>query len=114
MRDRARALEDGRRALGLIVIALAAWAAARSPGEQPAVDTPDLRADPNTAPEGVLLALPNLGPARVRALRRASRSEPFRSIDDIDRRVKGIGPVISEGLRPYLRFDAPRPAPPSR
>ncbi len=66
-----------------------------------------LQADPNTAPADVLLALPGLGPSRVSAIISARETAPFRSADDLDRRVKGIGPTTMSGLVPYLRFDPP-------
>ena len=70
--------------------------------------------DPNTAPPEVLGALPRIGPALGRAIVAERRTAPFRSLDDLDRRVRGIGPATVAALRPYLRFEpAERPAAPS-
>lgn len=63
-----------------------------------------LRVDLESVPPQVLMALPQIGPARMEAILAEGRKGPFRSIEDVDRRVKGIGPAISSGLRPYLRF----------
>ncbi len=91
-----------------IVGAVALLATARQgPSEVP--PPPDLVVEANTAPLGVLAALPNLGPSRVEAIAKAREARPFRSLDDLDRRVKGIGPATASGLRPFLRFDAPSP-----
>ena len=76
-----------------------------------AVETISLRVDANTAPPQVLMALPALGPARVKAIERARSEAPLHSIADLQRRVKGIGPVISQGLAPYLRFPEPSDIP---
>ena len=65
----------------------------------------ELRVDPATAPAAVLLALPGLGPARVQAIQESALERPFNSLEDFDRRDKGIGPVTSAGLQPFLRFD---------
>lgn len=68
--------------------------------------------DPNTAPAGVLGALPGLGPARSDAIVSERANGLYRSLDDLDRRVRGIGPVTARALAPHLRFPpAPRPAP---
>ena len=72
-------------------------------------DSSDLRivVDPNTAPSAVLLALPRLGPALVGRIVAQRETEPFRSLDDLDRRVKGIGPATIKSLRPYLNIERP-------
>ena len=72
--------------------------------EGPTAGLPVLIVDPNTAPPGVLLALPRLGPALVGRIVEARRREPFRSAADLDARVRGIGPATIQGLRPHLRF----------
>lgn len=72
---------------------------------RPTVPAPKLRVDPNTAPAEVLTALPRLGPARVGAILDVRKDAPFASLDDLDRRVKGIGPATAAALRPHLRFD---------
>jgi DNA uptake protein ComE-like DNA-binding protein len=81
-----------------------AWATTGcSPG---AVDFPVISVDANSVPEPVLGALPGLGPVLSR---RIVEARPFGSLDHLDRRVKGIGPAKVAGLRPFLRFDPPRP-----
>ena len=84
-------------AAGLGVVA----GGAKGPAVAPAV----LVVDPNTAAPGVLLALPRLGPTLVDRIVEARRRAPFRSIEDFDARVRGIGPVTIEALRPYLRIE---------
>jgi hypothetical protein len=64
-----------------------------------------LRVDINTAPWGVLEALPRIGPALAGRIVEAREEMPFVSAADLDRRIRGIGPVTIAGLRPYLRFD---------
>lgn len=65
--------------------------------------------NPNTADEALLQTLPNIGPARARAVveyRRGNHGEEriFRRIEDLHN-VKGIGPKISEGLRSWITFE---------
>ena len=74
--------------------------------DAPAID-PTLVVDPNTAPPGVLLALPRLGPVLVGRIVAERDREPFRSLDGFDARVRGVGPATAAALRPYLRFHAP-------
>jgi competence protein ComEA len=66
---------------------------------------PRLIVDPNTAPPAVLQALPRLGPALVARIVEARQETPFRSLDDLDARVRGIGPATIAALRPYLRIE---------
>ncbi len=74
---------------------------------------PILRVDPNTVRPEVLGALPRMGPSLVRAVVAERGMAPFRSLDDMDRRVRRVGPATVAALRPYLGFDpAERPAPP--
>ena len=51
--------------------------------------------DPNTAPRVLLLTLPQLGATAVARLIAERDRAPFLSIQDIDRRVRGIGPVTT-------------------
>ena len=75
---------------------------------------PTLQVDPNTAPPEVLSALPRLGPVLVRAILEAREEAPFQSLEDLDARVRRVGPATVAALRPYLRFKpAERPAPPT-
>ena len=93
----------------LIVLAIplaARFAAAPTAGGEPPAHWPALTVDANAAPVAVLEALPGLGPALAG---RIVAARPFRSLDDLDRRVKGIGPARVAGLRPFLQFpDPPR------
>lgn len=69
----------------------------------PAELMPPLVVDVNTAPPEVLHALPRLGPVLVRRIVAAREDAPFRSLDDLDTRVRGIGPATIAALRPFLR-----------
>jgi DNA uptake protein ComE-like DNA-binding protein len=67
--------------------------------------------DPNSAPLADLMALPNMGERRARAiietreaLRAADPSQPpFQTPLDLEK-VPGIGPVMREHFTPYLTF----------
>jgi DNA uptake protein ComE-like DNA-binding protein len=65
--------------------------------------------DPNSAPRGVLVALPRLGPVLVDRIITEREIRPFASLDDFDRRVKGIGPVTAASLAPYFKFEESEP-----
>ena len=100
----------------VVVAALALLGASRNPTSVRPVPT-RLIVDPNTAPPAVLLALPRLGPKRVEAIVAARDQAAFQSLDDFDRRVRGIGPATLASLRPHLRIeskDARAPASASR
>ena len=86
-------------ALGLI--------AARGGGspDRPADPAPRLIVDPNTAPPVVLAALPHLGPAMVGRIVAQREKAPFRSLEDLDARVRGIGPATAASLRPFLQLE---------
>jgi competence protein ComEA len=66
---------------------------------------PVLIVDPNTAPPEVLGALPKLGPALVGRIVAARGEASFGSLDDLDARVRGIGPATLAALRPHLRIE---------
>ena len=83
-------------AIGLLI---ATWPEA--PAQPPIV----LRIDPNAAPRAVLLTLPRFGGSLADALIRARQERPFRSLQDLDDRVRGVGPATVARLRPLLRFD---------
>ncbi|HEU5116289.1 MAG TPA: DUF655 domain-containing protein [Isosphaeraceae bacterium] len=70
----------------------------------------DFRLDPNVAEAGLLEILPGLGPARVQAILEERQKAPFRSLEEFQQRVKGIGPASSARLKPHLRFP-PSPLP---
>src|SRR4051794_18377883 len=84
-------------ALGLI--------AGSRPMDGPPGAPPTLIVDPNTAPPQVLGALPKLGPVLVGRLVAARDQASFRSLDDLDARIWGIGPATLEALRPHLRIE---------
>jgi DNA uptake protein ComE-like DNA-binding protein len=71
-----------------------------------ALEFPELSVDANTVPQPVLGALPGLGPALSG---RIVEARPLASLDDLDRRVKGIGPAKAAAIRPFLRFNSPSP-----
>jgi competence ComEA-like helix-hairpin-helix protein len=70
------------------------------------------RINPNEAPAASLMRLPQIGAARARAIvahrdragTERGRTLVFKKADDL-RQIKGIGPAIVEGVRPWLRFD---------
>lgn len=97
------------RGLLIVVAALAgSTLALASRGPEPAaVEWPALSVDANSAPAAVLEALPGLGPVLSGRIVEAREIQPFRSMEDFDRRVYGIGPAKVAALRPYLRFEPP-------
>jgi competence protein ComEA len=97
--------------LALLSIAGSLRLLAVAPGDDPGPrDVPRMIVDPNTASAAVLSALPRLGPALVGRIAAARVLEPFQSLEDLEVRVRGIGPATAEALREHLRFDA-EPAP---
>src|SRR5580692_10260621 len=68
-----------------------AWSSRVAPVEP--APLPSLVVDANNVPLPVLMALPGLGPALSGRIVEARESRPFASIEDFDRRVKGIGPA---------------------
>jgi competence protein ComEA len=80
-----------------------AWSSTGPEGGE--VGPPSLSVDANSAPAPVLGALPGLGPALSGRIVEAREIQAFRSLDDFDRRVYGIGPAKVAALRPFLRFD---------
>ncbi len=107
-RDDPRSFEStGRGIAALAAVAFAAVVYVSAPNMATGHRDVRLRVDPNLAPRQVLVALPGLGPARVAAIGTARGSSPFRSLDDLDRRVKGIGPATAASLEPHLRFRSP-------
>ena len=102
---------DSRRGLGLaarggltLLAAVAGLGLAGVTGtaKGPYIVVRPLVVDPNTAPRGVLGALPKMGSAMVGRIVAARDEAPFRSLDDLDRRVRGIGPATIAALRPHL------------
>jgi hypothetical protein len=70
------------------------------------VIAPRLVLDPNTAPSQVLSALPNVGPALVRRMIAVREERPILSLEDVGRRVRGLGPVGLARIAPHLRLKA--------
>jgi len=68
--------------------------------------------DINTASLAELDLLPNIGPARGQQIIAERQKAPFTSADDVARRIKGIGPKIAAGMKPYLRPMGDQPARP--
>jgi competence protein ComEA len=96
-----------RRLLAALATLLALTLGLTIPPDPPAGSRPtepDLRMDPNSAPPGALAALPRLGPVLVGRIVAESARRPFASLDDLDARVRGIGPSTVAALRPFLRF----------
>jgi competence protein ComEA len=99
---------DSVRALLAALAALSAgalWLASGSRPQHPTHPAPQLVVDPNTAPAEVLSALPRLGPTLANRIVEARRAAPFATLDDLDARVRGIGPVTMEALGPHLRIE---------
>lgn len=86
------------------IAAMAMIAGPRTPDGPPA-PAPRLIVDPNTAPPAVLGALPRLGPALVGRIVAAREVAPFRSLVDLEVRVRGVGPTTCAALRPYLHIE---------
>jgi DNA uptake protein ComE-like DNA-binding protein len=63
--------------------------------------------DPNRATAADLELVPGIGPARAQAIVRARHFAPFRDLEDVDRRVHGIGPAGVASLRRHLRVSPP-------
>jgi hypothetical protein len=79
-------------------------------GEGPAPPPVELVVDPNTAPPGVLLSLPSMGPKMLERVLEARRQAPFKSLADIDQRVKGVGPKTIEVWKPFMHIEPERSA----
>jgi DNA uptake protein ComE-like DNA-binding protein len=84
-------------AVGLVILA---W----MPGEGRVATSPELLLDPNTAPPEVLTVLPRMGPALLARFIKARQERAFDSLDDIDHRVRGVGPRTIDNWQPYLRI----------
>jgi len=74
---------------------------------------PCLVVDPNTATAAVLNTLPKMGPAIVARIVAARQECAFRSLEDLDARVRGIGPATMTSLRPHLQIEQPGSEPAS-
>ena len=65
-------------------------------------EMPVLRLDPNTVPPEVLTSLPRMGQALVDRWVVAREERPFRSLEDVRGRVRGLGPATFEQIAPYF------------
>ena len=97
------------RAMGLSGVIIGVVILLYMPGDQSRTREIHLKIDPNTAPSPVLDALPGLGQTRVNAIIQARQERPYSSIDDLDRRIRGIGPATIRMLRPHLQIGESTP-----
>jgi competence protein ComEA len=99
-----------RRALASLILVLttmigvSAWR-----GRKTNTPNPRLLIDPNTCPPSVLPSLPRIGPVLASRIVEERSRRPFSSLDDLDLRVRGIGPTTAAAMRPYLRFESESP-----
>jgi competence protein ComEA len=70
----------------------------------PVTVAPRLVVDPNTAAPEVLCTLPKMGPVTVARIVAAREVGPFRSLEDFDARVRGVGPATMASLRQHLQI----------
>lgn len=77
---------------------------AAKPDRNGQVQATHLAVDPNNAPARVLVALPQLGPSRVDAIIQARAAGPFETLEDLQSRVRGLGPATTAAIAAYLRF----------
>lgn len=104
------------RPVGAVILA-ATLAATVSLAVVQALHAPDapapapLAIDLNTAGTDELSLLPGVGPSLAARIveDRMSRG-PFRAIDDLDR-VRGVGPALLRGVRPFARAGVPEARP---
>jgi competence protein ComEA len=106
------AWSDGARVLLAVLAVLAAVGMFLGSPEPPSAGVPkpstpaDLVLDPNTASAQALEALPHLGPTLARRIAEARADGPFRSLEDVRARVRGIGPATLAQIAPYLRIES--------
>jgi competence ComEA-like helix-hairpin-helix protein len=109
--------ESPPRPIGAVALAAALAAVATLAAVQ-ALLAPDapapapLAIDLNAAGPDELSLLPGVGPSLAARIveDRLSRG-PFRTVDDLNR-VRGVGPALLRGVRPFARADVPA-APPA-
>src|SRR5438046_1011919 len=77
-----------------IIAVTGLWAASRDvpSATEPMAAGPELVLDANTAPAQVLAALPHFGPTLANRLVEARSEGPFRSLEEVKERVRGLGP----------------------
>jgi competence ComEA-like helix-hairpin-helix protein len=63
--------------------------------------------DINTASAAELQKLPWIGEKRAQQIIAERRNGPFKSADDLRKRVSGIGPTILAEIRPHIRVKPP-------
>jgi competence protein ComEA len=99
----ARVMLAGLAIVGALGLLAASLGGSSAKGPSPAVL--DLVLDPNTAPAEVLAALPRFGPAMTERMVAARDERPFSSLEDLQDRVRGVGPVTLARLAPHLRIE---------
>lgn len=70
------------------------------------------RINPNLAPPDSLRRLPRIGPVLAGAIvaaREPRAGGPFKDLDDLRHRVRGIGPVTARIIAPLVTFDPADP-----
>ncbi len=68
------------------------------------LESPPLYLDLNRATAFQLSLLPGLGPARsARIVAERERGGPFQSLEDLARRVAGLGPGLIRRFSPFLK-----------
>ncbi|MFO0956236.1 MAG: helix-hairpin-helix domain-containing protein [Isosphaeraceae bacterium] len=60
--------------------------------------------DVNSATPGQLEVLPRIGPKLAERIAEGRGNRPYRSMADMERRVRGIGPITASQLAPHVRF----------
>lgn len=93
-----------------VVIAMMALASWWSAAEPPAVEVPErlLIIDINTASAAELCLLPGIGPVAAEDIvAERTAGGNFASLDDVARRVRGIGPKTIAACRPYVHPSLP-------
>lgn len=69
------------------------------PAAAVAASGPVLRVDANTATEVELETIPGIGPAIAARIAQERRKAPFRSLEDLEQRVRGVGPASLQRMR---------------
>ncbi len=80
------------------------WVGGGSPPAFASLSSPPLYLDLNRATAFQLSLLPGLGPARsARIVEERERGGPFESLEDLARRVAGLGPGLVHRFSPFLK-----------